>query len=235
MLQPKTKRTLRDVIVHNESLPCIDGCGRNRVQLAKRCGYCNQAWCRLGHGRARPVREKVYRDWTRQAHRLLEINRDAPSVIHVKAFLGHWIDQAKTAPHTVPLSIIMTKYTHDQVVEALTLMAGFWLYLREVRPSEVPDLRSSCYHLVKIITSYFPVHRNRPDHWTRLKSEDRRATALYLHRNVVPLLEAIVEAWRAEEAEAERVRSLLSQPLDFHRSVEVQPERGSEDAEEFTR
>jgi hypothetical protein len=124
---------------------------------------------------------------------------------------------ANDNPYAIPGAAIVKSMKPEMIADLVALWGGLFLYWKQFNPPGIPEMKSFWYHAVKVLCQYQSPPVSSKEHWTKIPSADRRNLALYLHRNIRPLLEGIQAALEAEEAERERVRELLAVPLAFER------------------
>lgn len=213
-------KTFQDAVRENELLPCsTPGCTNRRKKIQKICRKCADYLARLGHPKARFIRPKVYLHHSREVQRIYRINEEHQAVKYYKQWFSNWVQLAQEAPNAVPASAWLRTMTPEMADDLILLWGGLWLHWKLDNPAGVPDSRAFYFHCVKLLMQYQTVPMRTPTHWMRAKAPERRNTALYLLRNIQPLLEGIQAALEAEEEERTKARALMAQPLSYERSI----------------
>jgi hypothetical protein len=212
-------KTFAEAKAANQQKIC-DGChDRNRSGISKLCSRCQWALQAYGHVKGRGVRLKEMKSNVIEAKRLVGINKDHPAV---RAFVNLWLAWVQLStenPAAVPVPKYIAKMEDADPLDVLVVMVAVYFQFILNKDYRMPDLKSCYYMICK--WAIFHWHRLSAKEMQKIKSVERRDCAIYLQRNIGPLLNGFVTASESEEAARQKAMAVMSTPLKFENVVEV--------------
>jgi hypothetical protein len=145
------------------------------------------------------------------------MNDKHPGIVYWLEFSKRWREQARANTLSVPLGKWVARYEDAFDMDILLLAGGTWLYNEfHHKPKLLREPVAAYRQIGRWVCLYWPTGGHKdPFNPLKLRTGEARMATDWFHRHMGPLLAGFVEAIKQRDAEVERVKALLSAPLQF--------------------